>query len=120
MIALRSPSVLAGKLYWARQGAMVGGHAPYGYRFVRRSDDSRARLEVEEFAATVERQIYRWVVDEQLSTRATAKRLSQREIATARGAKQWQPTAVGRILRNPVYKGNFYYQRPSPFCPPED
>ena len=26
-----------GKLYWARQGAMVGGHAPYGYRFVRRS-----------------------------------------------------------------------------------
>ena len=25
-----------GKLCWAKQGAMVGGHAPYGYRFVRR------------------------------------------------------------------------------------
>ena len=37
-----------GKLYWARQGAMVGGHAPYGFRFVRRTDSERARLEVDE------------------------------------------------------------------------
>ena len=32
-----------GKLYWARQGHMVGGHAPYGYSFIRRTDATRAR-----------------------------------------------------------------------------
>lgn len=35
-----------GKLHWARQGVMVGGHAPYGYKFIKRTDDQRARLEV--------------------------------------------------------------------------
>jgi len=99
-----------GKLYWARQGAMVGGHAPYGYRFVRRSEESRARLEVDEFQATVVRQMYCWEVEEHLSTRAIARRLTQQPgVMTARGAAQWQPTAVDRILRNPVYKGTFFY-----------
>ena len=41
-----------GKLYWARQGALVGGHAPYGYRFIRRTDNERARLEVDEDKAS--------------------------------------------------------------------
>ena len=101
-----------GKLYWARQGAMVGGHAPYGYCFVRRSDDSWARPEVEEFQATVVREMCRWVVEEHMSTRAIARRLTLHpEIMTARGAIQWQPTVVDRILRNPVYMGSFFYQR---------
>ena len=107
-----------GKLYWARQGAMVGGHASYGYRFVRRSEESRARLEVDEFQATVVLQIYHWVVEEHLSTRAIARRLTQQPgIMTARGANQWQPTAVDRILRNPVYKGTFFYQRAQSVLP---
>ena len=40
-----------GKLYWAKQGAIVGGHAPYGYRFVRRTDTARAKLEINAFKA---------------------------------------------------------------------
>ena len=100
-----------GKLYWARQGAMVGGHAPYGYNFRRRTDAGRAKLEINEFEAAVVREIYRWLIDEQLSTRAIAKRLTERDIATSKGAAQWQPTAVDRILRNQVYKGTFVYQR---------
>ena len=32
--------------------------------------------------------------------------LSQEGVATAKGAAQWQPTAVIRMLTNPVYKGS--------------
>lgn len=106
-----------GKLYWARQGAMVGGHAPYGYRFVRRTDTERARLEVNEYEATVVREMYRWLVEERLSTRAIARRLTERGMPTSRGALQWQPTAVDRILRNTTYKGTFYYQRTESVIP---
>ena len=96
----------------------VGGHAPYGYCFVRRSDDSWARPEVEEFQATVVREMCRWVVEEHMSTRAIARRLTLHpEIMTARGAIQWQPTVVDRILRNPVYMGSFFYQRTQSVLP---
>ena len=100
-----------GKLYWARQSAMVGGHAPYGYRFVRRTDTQRAHLEISEYAATVVRKMYRLLTEEQYSTRAIARHLTEQGIPTARGAVQWQPMAVDRILRNTVYMGTFYYQR---------
>ena len=100
-----------GKLYWARQGAMVGGHAPFGFKFIRRTDTDRARLEVDEYNASVVREMYRWLVEETLSTRAIAKKLTEQGIPTARGALQWQPTAVARILRNTAYKGDFVYCR---------
>ena len=100
-----------GKLYWARQGAMVGGHAPYGYRFIRRTETERAHLEIDEYQASIVRQMYRWLIEAGLSTRAIAKKLTERGVLTARGATQWQPTAVDRIFRNPVYKGQFTYCR---------
>ena len=106
-----------GKLYWARQGAMVGGHAPYGFRYVRRSDQSRGRLEVSEPEASEVRNIYCWLVEEGMSTRAIARRLTELGILTSRKAAQWQPTALDRILRNPVYKGTFYYQRTESVIP---
>ena len=106
-----------GKLYWAKQGAMVGGHAAYGYSFIRRTDTERARLEVDEFKATVVRQMYTLLVEDHMSTRGIAKKLTDQGIPTARGANQWQPTAVDRILKNPVYKGKFIYCRTESIAP---
>lgn len=100
-----------GKLFWAQQGAQVGGHAAFGYRFVKRTDQERARLEVVEPQASIVRRMFAWLVDEQLSTRAIARRLTGEEIPTSRGAVQWQPTVGDRMLRNPTYRGAFYYQR---------
>ena len=100
-----------GKLYWAKQGAMVGGHAPYGYQFIRRSDSQRARLEISEFEASIVREMYRLVFENRLSTRGLGRHLETRSIPTPRGANQWSSTTIDRILRNPVYRGTFYYQR---------
>lgn len=106
-----------GKLYWARQGAFVGGHTPYGYRLVKRTDGHRARFEVNEYEALVVRQMYHWLVEEGLSTRAICKRLTEMSIATATGGAQWGPTTVSRILRNPVYRGSYLYQRAESVLP---
>ncbi len=100
-----------GKLYWARQGVMVGGRAPYGYKHIRRNEVQRARLEIDEYQASVVRRIYQMLAEEQRSTRSVAMALSKSGIPTPRGAHQWQPTSVDRILRNPAYKGTFYYLR---------
>ena len=100
-----------GKLFWARQGALVGGHAPYGYHFVRRTDQQRAHLEVDEQRAPVVRRMFQWLVEQQLSVRAIAVRLTTEGVPTSHGARQWQPTAVDRMLRNPVYMGTYWYQR---------
>ena len=55
--------------------------------------------------------MYRWLVNEHMSTRGIARRLNEQGIGTPRGANQWQPTAVHRILRNTAYKGILHYQR---------
>ena len=106
-----------GKNYWARQGAMVGGVVPYGYRFVRRTEGHRASLEPNEIQQVVVKQMFRWLVEEGLSTRAIARRLTERGIPTARGAAQWQPTAVHGMLCNTVYKGIFNYQKAESILP---
>ena len=100
-----------GKLQRAREGALVGGHAPFGYRWIKRSEASRAKLEVAEYQAAVVRRMYRLLIDEQLSTRAIARRLTRERVPTARGAAQWQPTAVFRMLTNPAYKGSYRYRQ---------
>ncbi|MCH7736262.1 MAG: recombinase family protein [Chloroflexi bacterium] len=75
-----------GKLQRAREGALVGGHPPFGYRWIKRSESGRARLEISDYQAAVIRRMYRMQVDDQLSTRSIARKLTQEGVATAKGA----------------------------------
>ena len=100
-----------GKLQRAREGALVGGHPPFGYRWIKRNESGRARLEISDYQAAVIRRMYRMLVDDQLSTRSIARKLTQEGVATAKGAAQWQPTAVIRMSTNPVYKGSYRYRQ---------
>ena len=100
-----------GKLQRAREGALVGGHAPFGYCWIKRNESSRARFEISDYPAAIIRRMYRLLVDDQLSTRSIARKLTQEGVATAKGAAQWQPTAVFRMLTNPVYKGSYRYRQ---------
>ncbi len=99
-----------GKLHHARNGALVSHVSPYGYHFVRRSEAQRAHLELDDARAVVVQQMYTWLIEERLSTRAVARRLTSRGIPTSRGANQWQPIAVDRIFRNTAYKGAVQYR----------
>ena len=99
-----------GKLYRAREGAQVGGHAPYGYTWIKRNEHHRAQLEVVDYTSAVVRRMYRVLLEDQASTWAIARTLTGDGIPTANGATQWQPTGVFRILTNPAYKGAYRYR----------
>jgi len=100
-----------GKLYWAKQGAVLGGYVPYGYRYVPKDGNLRSHLEIDENNASTVRQMYRWLIGEALSCRKIAARLNELHIPTAKGLNIWREGTVGRILKSEVYCGTLYYHR---------
>ena len=99
-----------GKLQRAREGALVGGHAPYGYTWIRRTENDRAKLEIEEYQAAIVREIYRLLIEDKRSIRNIARMLTVQSVPTANGAAQWQPMALFRMVTNPAYKGQYRYR----------
>ncbi|MDH4136207.1 MAG: recombinase family protein [Anaerolineae bacterium] len=104
-----------GKLYRARQGQVLTVTPAYGYRYVPLDQPGGGRWEIYESEATVVRRIYRWCVEEQLSTHAICRRLNGEEKGyervPPRKAQRWSYTTVNTILRSPDYKGTAYFNR---------
>ena len=74
------------------------GMVPYGYRRIPRRDGVLAHVEVSEPEAQVVRQIFRWHVDERLSVRQIALRLTESAHVTATGLPRWGTSTVTRML----------------------
>jgi len=95
-----------GKRHAARRGsvnALVA--APYGYRYVGKHEgDGQASYQVKLEEARVVRQVFEWVGRDRLSTRQVCRRLAKEGIASAKG-KLWCAETVGKLLKNPAYKG---------------
>ena len=108
-----------GKMYWSKQGALMGGFVPYGYRYVPRDreNNQRATLEIDEVEAAVVRDMFRWLIEEQMSCRGIAKRLTDLGIITRTGKTRWTPGVVNKMLKQGAYKGTFYYHRTEPVEP---
>ena len=108
-----------GKIHWIKQGALMGGFVPYGYQRVHRERESgtRARLEINEAEARVVKDMFRWLVDEQVSCREIARRLTASGIPTKRGGVRWTPGTVNGILRQSAYRG-IHYQHQREFIEP--
>jgi site-specific DNA recombinase len=102
-----------GRLFAARQGRVNwGGNPPYGFRYMRKTDTAPQQLLVCEEEAVVVQQMYRWLVEEELSSYAIQKRLTDRQIPTRGNNTQgWCQSSVIKILRNPLYKGEAAYNR---------
>jgi site-specific DNA recombinase len=106
-----------GKKHMAQQGGVnVLSGAPYGYRYVRKSDTSAAFYEVMEAEAKVVRMVFEIYTQQRLSINAIARLLNEREIATRTGKGRWERSTVWGMLRNPAYRGTACYgkteQRP--------
>ena len=99
-----------GRLYRLRQGQSVPHKAPYGYRYQPggRGHPS-AWLVVPEQAAVVE-QMFVWYTQEPITLGDLTRRLNQRHIPGPQG-EAWRSSTVGRLLRQPAYKGTAYYHR---------
>src|ERR1700688_1001204 len=106
-----------GKKHMAQQGGVnVLSGAPYGYRYVRKSETSAAFYEVIEAEARVVRMMFEVYTQQGLSINAIARLLNERRIATRTGKGRWERSTVWGMLRNPAYRGTACYgkteQRP--------
>src|SRR5713101_4581335 len=102
-----------GRLFAARQGRVNwGGNPPYGYRYIRKTETTPQQLVVCEAEAAIVQQMYRWLVEEEVSSYAIQKRLTEQHVPT-RGPNQygWAQSTVIGILRSPLYKGEALYNR---------
>src|SRR5918992_236645 len=99
-----------GRLHRARQGsqAVLAG-APYGYRYVRKSEYADAYYEIDEAEAEVVREVFRRYTEEGESMNRIARALTERGIPTRTGKAVWDQGAIGRMLRNPAYHGEAAY-----------
>src|SRR5712671_1266522 len=99
-----------GKRHMAQQGGVnVLSGAPYGYRYVRKTDISAAFYEVIEAEARVVRTVFEIYTQQGLSINAIARLLNARQIATRTGKGRWERSTVWGMLRNPAYRGTACY-----------
>jgi site-specific DNA recombinase len=106
-----------GKKHMAQQGGVnVLSGAPYGYRYVRKSDTSAAFYEIVEAEAKVVQMVFEIYTQQRLSINAIARLLNERQIPTRTGKGRWERSTVWGMLRNPAYRGTACYgkteQRP--------
>jgi site-specific DNA recombinase len=95
-----------GKRHRARNGSInVLCGAPYGYRYVKKSETSAAYYDVIEEEAAVVRQVYQWYTEEAVSIGEITKKLNILGVETRQGKSPWERTTVWAMLRNPAYKG---------------
>jgi hypothetical protein len=93
------------KAHGAQGGVNVLSGAPFGYRYVRKSDTSTAYYEVVEAESKVVRMVFEIYTQQRLSINAIARLLNERQIATRTGKGRWERSTVWGMLRNPAYPG---------------
>ena len=99
-----------GKRHRARAGELsVMSGAPYGYRYVRKSEDAPASYAVIDAEARVVQRIYQMYTVEGLSIGAIARRLNEEGIPTRKRSARWERSVVWAVLRNSAYRGVAYF-----------
>src|ERR1035437_5349071 len=99
-----------GKRHRAQQGSInVLSGAPYGYRYVKKSDTAAAYYEVVESEAAVVRLVYEVYTQQGFSINAIARMLNERQIPTRTETTRWERSTVWGLLRNPAYRGRACY-----------
>ena len=95
-----------GKRHRAQLGSVnVLSGAPFGYRYVKKSENSAAYYEVIESEAKVVQTVFDVYTRQDQSINAIARLLNQRQIPTRTGAARWERSTVWGMLRNPAYQG---------------
>ena len=95
-----------GKRYRAQQGCVnVLSGAPYGYRYVKKGENSAAYYKVIESEAKVVQMVFDLYTRQNQSINAIARMLNERQIPTRTGVTRWERSTVWGMLRNPAYRG---------------
>src|SRR3984885_4312075 len=95
-----------GKRHRAQSGEVsVMSGAPYGYRYVRKTDEAPAAYAVLEAEARVVERIYEMYTVEGLSIGEITRRINAEGIPTRKASARWERSTVWAVLRNSAYRG---------------
>src|SRR5216684_4256911 len=95
-----------GKRHRARAGEIsVLSGAPYGYQYIRKSDEAPASYSVIETEAHVVQQVYESYTVAGWSIGAITRWLNEHGVATRKPGTRWERSMVWAMLRNPAYRG---------------
>jgi site-specific DNA recombinase len=95
-----------GKAHRARTGSVnVLSGAPFGYRYVRKSDHAGAAYEVVGHEAVLVAEMFRRYADDGASIADLARWLASQGTPTRTGKHRWDRSVVWGMLRNPAYAG---------------
>ena len=95
-----------GKRHRAQSGEVsVMSGAPYGYRYVRKTDEAPAAYAVLEAEARVVQRIYEMYTVEGLSIGEITRRINAEGIPTRKASARWERSTVWAVLRNSAYRG---------------
>jgi site-specific DNA recombinase len=95
-----------GKRHRANSGEVsVMSGAPYGYRYIRKTDEAPGAYAVLEVEARVVQRIYEMYTVEGLSIGEITRRINAEGIPTRKGSARWERSTVWAVLRNPAYCG---------------
>src|ERR1035437_4018314 len=95
-----------GEGYRARTGSVnVLSGAPFGYRYVRKSDHAGASYEIIGHEAALVAEMFRRYADDGASIADLARWLTGQGAPTRTGKNRWDRSVVWAMLRNPAYAG---------------
>jgi len=107
---LISDRMRRGRLHRLRQGQTVPTQAPYGYAYKGASHEGQSHWVIVEKEAQIVRQLFSWYAKGDKSIGDLVFRLNDQAVPSPQKAK-WGSATIGRLLRQPAYKGSAYYNR---------
>ena len=100
-----------------KEGKYLSGTPPYGYKL----NKENQKLEFDREESPIVKMLYAWLADERLSEYKIQQRINAMNIPTKYdrlGRKKktkskcwWNRRTIGRVLRNEIYTGIFYYRK---------
>ncbi|MDP3972576.1 MAG: recombinase family protein [Candidatus Nanopelagicales bacterium] len=95
-----------GKTHRAKAGSInVLSGAPFGYRYLRKSEHTGAGYEIIEHEAVLVAELFRRYADEAATLAQLARWLTDQAVPTRTGKHRWDRSVVWGMLRNPAYAG---------------
>ena len=95
-----------GKRFKAKSGVVnVLCGAPYGYNYIKKTEETAAYYEINEAEALVVQEVFRLYAEDFLSIGAITKNLNAHEVPTRKRISKWERSTVWAMLRNPAYSG---------------
>jgi len=109
---LISERMRRGRLRKLRAGTLLPWtRPPYGYRVDPERPGDPAGVRLDEAEAAVVRDLFAWFTDEGATIVALIQRLARLGIASPRGHRTWNASALHGVLTNPTYLGQVFANR---------